>query len=234
MNNLNLLPPRRVLLILLLIDVGVGFLHLLLSKDPEIGSFFNLAHENNLPTWYSSFQFFLVAGAGCFCYSVEKSKQKEKSGSWGWLLVALCMLGLAIDETLQIHEALINQVMSGDAGNNLREFFGVTKDTDSLLWTVVFAPGLIIAGTGLITFYYSRLKSNKLLFRLSMLPLILLTFSALLEYVEAKALSSFAEDSMIRYQQLIFIEEMAELFAASLFVWIHYQYGVWRHTHNDM
>jgi hypothetical protein len=144
------------------------------------------------------------------------------------------MLGLAIDETLQIHEALINQVMSGNVGNNLRQYFWVTKDTDSLLWTVIFAPGLIIAGTGLITFYYSRLKNNKLLFRISMLSLILLALSALLEFVEAKALSSFADDSMIRYRQLIFIEEMAELFTASLFVWIHYQYGVWRNNQNDM
>jgi len=32
---------------------------------------------------------------------------------------------------------------------------------------------------------------------------------------------------MVRYRQFIFIEEMAELVAASLFVWIHYQYAMW-------
>ena len=224
-------PPRRVFFVLLIIDVGVGALHLLYSSDPKIGSFFNLAHEENLPTWYSSFQFLLVAVAGIFCYLVERPGEKHKSGSWGWLIVALCMLGLAIDETFQFHEALINQVMSGQAGENLRHYFGVTKDTDSLLWTVVFAPGMILAGTGLIMFYYSRFQSNRFLYRLSITPLIFLALSAGLEFLEAKILSYPAEDPMIRYRQLIFVEEMAELFAASLFVWIHYQYWVWKGSH---
>jgi hypothetical protein len=225
--------PSRVLIILLTIDAGVGSLHLLFSLDPQMGSFFNLAHEENLPTWYSSFQFFLVAGAGCYCYAVEKNNEKILPGNWGWLVVALCMLGLAIDETFQIHEFLINKVMSGEAGNNIRFFFGVTRETDSLLWTVIFAPGMILAGTGLIMFYYSRFKNNRFLFRASMLPLILLALSAILEFMEARTLSSLANDSMIRYRQLIFIEEMAELFAASLFFWIHYQYGMWKSATNE-
>ena len=121
--------------------------------------------------------------------------------------------------------------MSGNAGNNLRHFFGATRDTDSLLWTVVFAPVMILAATALILFYYSRLRYNRFLFRLSLLPLCLLALSAGLEFMEAKILSSFAQDPMVRYGQFIFIEEMAELVAASLFVRVHYQYGVWRGTH---
>ena len=63
MNNMESYPsPRKVLVLLLLMDVGVGALHILFSSDLEIGAFFNLAHEENLPTWYSSFQFLLVAG----------------------------------------------------------------------------------------------------------------------------------------------------------------------------
>ena len=228
MNNMESYPsPRKVLVLLLLMDVGVGALHILFSSDLEIGAFFNLAHEENLPTWYSSFQFLLVAGAAVFCYVLEKTVSSQKTAGWGWLVVALCMLGLAIDETLQIHEVLIDQVMSGNAGNNLRHFFGATRDTDSLLWTVVFAPILILAATALILFYYSRLRSNRSLFRLSLLPLCLLVLSAGLEFMEAKTLSSFAQDPMVRYRQFIFIEEMAELVAASLFVWIHYQYAMW-------
>ena len=212
-------------------DAGMGVLHLLFSTDPEMGSFFNLAHEENLPTWYSSFQFLLVSVAAVFCYAVEKTVSPLKTVGWGWLVVALCMLGLAIDETLQIHEALIDQVMSGKAGNNLRHFFGATQDTDSLLWTVVFAPVMILAATGLIVFYYSRLRYNRLLFRLSLLPLGLFVLSAGLEFMEAKTLISLAQDPMVRYRQFTFIEEMAELVASSLFVWIHYQYGIWRGTY---
>lgn len=220
------LSPARVLITLLLIDMGVGAMHLIFSTDPAIGSFFNLAHEENLPTWYSSFQFLLVSGAGWFCYAVEKSSNNHKSASWGWLVVALCMLGLAIDETFQIHEAVINQIMSGKPGDNLRQYFGATKETDSLLWTVVFAPAIILAGTGLLIFYYSRSCNNISLFQLSFIPLGLLVLSAGLEFVEAKILNSLSEKFMARYRMLAFIEEMAELFAASLFVWIHYRYGV--------
>ncbi len=229
MNDMEQLPsPRKVLVFLLLMDAGVGALHILFSSNPGVGSFFNLAHEENLPTWYSSLQFLLVAGAAVFCYVVEKAVSPKKTVGWGWLVVALCMLGLAIDETLQIHEALIDQVMSGQAGNNLRHFFGVTRDTDSLLWTVVFAPGMILAATALILFYYSRLRSNRFLFRLSLLPLCLLAVSAGLEFMEAKILSSLVEDPMLWYRLFTFVEEMAELVAASLFVWIHYQYATGR------
>ena len=74
MNNMESYPsPRKVLVLLLLMDVGVGALHILFSSDLEIGAFFNLAHEENLPTWYSSFQFLLVAGAAVFCYVLEKT-----------------------------------------------------------------------------------------------------------------------------------------------------------------
>jgi hypothetical protein len=229
MNETSIKPfpsPGKVLVILLLIDIGIGVLHLMFSLNPEMGSFFNLAHEENLPTWYSSLQFLLVAGGGYYCYVVEKSV--KENFSQGWLLVALCMLGLAIDETFQIHEALITMIMAGQAGENLRHFFGVTKDTGALLWTVVFGPLMILAGIGLMIFYHSRFQNNRWLYKFSFIPISLLALSAVLEFIEAKALSSFADDSMVRYGQLIFVEEMAEIFAASLFVWIHYQYGVWR------
>jgi len=211
--------PNRVLITLFLLDAGMGILHLVFIGDPQWGPLFNLAHEENLPTWYSSFQFLLVSGSAGYCYLIEKKN------NLGWLVVAACMLGLAIDETLQIHETLIDQIMLGDAGENLRHYFGATQDTDSLLWTVVFAPLIILAGTGLAVFYYSRLRNNRLLFQLSWLPLCLLALSAGLEYLEAKTLSSFAHDSMSRYELFTFIEEMAELIAASLLVWVHCQYA---------
>ena len=121
--------------------------------------------------------------------------------------------------------------MSGKAGDNLRYYFGATRETDSLLWTVVFAPVIILAGTGLILFYYSRLQGNRFLFRCSLLPLCLLAFAAGLEFIEAKTLGSLTEDSMTLYRLFSFIEEMAELVSATFFIWIHYQYAIWRGSH---
>ena len=41
----------------------------------------------------------------------------------------------------------------------------------------------------------------------------------------------FTKAEKALYQQFTFIEEMAELVAASIFVWIHYQYAIWWGTH---
>ena len=70
--KVTLPSPKKVLMVLLLIDVGMGALHLLFSPHPKMGWFFNLTYEENLPTLYSSFQFLLVASAAVFCYSAEK------------------------------------------------------------------------------------------------------------------------------------------------------------------
>ena len=74
------------------------------------------------------------------------------------------MLFVSLDETMEIHEALIDRIMSGPPGENLRAFFGVTHETDSLLWTVVFAPPMIVVGVGLMWFYFSAFKNISKLF----------------------------------------------------------------------
>ena len=80
--NDTLPSPKKVLLVLLLLDAGVGILHLLFSSHPEMGWFFNLTYEENLPTLYSSFQFLLVAGAAVFCYTAEKKVLTNLGGGW--------------------------------------------------------------------------------------------------------------------------------------------------------
>jgi hypothetical protein len=219
----NSVSPKRVLVVLVVTDILMGILHLLFSTHTSVGEFFNLASEENLPTLYSSLQFFLVAMAAVFSYFSEKEKQALIG--YGWLVVAAFMLGLAVDETFQIHEALISKVMAGPAGEGLRNYFGATQDTDSLLWTVVFAPPMILAAVGLMLFYYSRFKHDRQLFTGVLLSLSLLFLAAGLEYLEAKSLSNLVEDSLKRYQLFTFVEEMVELLAASLLVWAHYSYG---------
>jgi hypothetical protein len=59
---MNRMPStEKALLILLLLDTGIGILHILFSVDPGMGSFFNLTNEENFPIWYYSFQFLLVS-----------------------------------------------------------------------------------------------------------------------------------------------------------------------------
>jgi hypothetical protein len=226
------MTPKQVLIGLMSLDGALGFLYLFFRDNPEWGLFFNLAAENNLPTWYSSFQFFLVGLASFYCLAAEKRSLSNPTYPWAWGIVGVLMLALSIDETMQIHETLIDKIMSGTAGENLRTYFGATHETDSLLWTVVFAPPMIVVGVGLIWFYFSAFKNNFKLFGGALAALSLLALAAGLEYVEAKVLIGAKEGLMAQYHLLIFIEEMAEFLAATLLVWIHYSYAWYLQKNN--
>jgi len=217
------LSPKQVLTILLLLDGMIGIFFLIFINHQEWSSFFNLAGEDNLPTWYSSFQFFLVGLAAIYCLEAENKSPRKSKYTWAWGGVTILMLALSADETLQIHETLIDEVMSGTAGENLRNYFGATRETDSMLWTVVFAPPMILVGVGLMGFYYSSFKNIPKLFFGSLAALSLLALAAGLEYLEAKILIDAG--SMGQYQFLTFVEEMAEFLAATLLVWVHYSYA---------
>jgi len=217
------ISPKQILVGLLIMDGVLGILYLVFNGHPKWGTFFNLAAENNLPTWYSSFQFFLAGLSAFYCMAVVKPAQS--ASHWIWGAIGVLMLFLSVDETMEIHETLIDGVMSGPAGENLRAFFGVTQETDSLLWTVVFAPPMILIGVGLMLFYYSSFKKFPQIFAWSLVALCSLALAAGLEYVEARVLTDANENAMNQYFLLTLIEEMAEFFAATLLVWIHFSYG---------
>lgn len=220
---MKFISPKQILIALLVIDGALGLLYSYFRDHPEWGSFFNLAAENNLPTWFSSFQFFLAGLSAFYCLVVVKPAQS--ASHWIWGVVGVLMLFLSLDETMEIHEALIDSIMAGPAGNNLRAFFGVTQETDSLLWTVVFAPPMILVGVGLILFYYFSFKNFPQVFAWSLVALCSLTLAAGLELVEAKVLTNANESAMNQYFLLTLIEEMAEFLAATLLVWVHYSYA---------
>jgi hypothetical protein len=226
------MTPKQVLIGLMTLDGALGFLYLFFRDNPEWGSFFNLAAENNLPTWYSSFQFALAGFAAFYCLAVNKKLSTQWAYPLTWGAIGVLMLFLSIDETMQIHEALIDGIMSGAAGENLRTYFGATRETDSLLWTVVFAPPMILVGVGLMWFYFSTFKNNSKLFGGALAALSLLALAAGLEYIEAKVLMEAKEGLMSQYYLLTFIEEMAEFLAATLLVWIHYSYAWYLQKNN--
>ncbi len=220
---MKFISPKQILIPLLVMDGALGLLYLSFRDHPEWGPFFNLAAENNLPTWFSSFQFFL-AGISAF-YCLFAIKPSQSNSHWVWGVVGVLMLFLSLDETLEIHETLIDNVMSGPAGENLRVFFGVTQETDSLLWTVVFAPALILVGVGLMLFYFFTFKEFPQVFTWSLVALCSLALAAGLELVEAKVFTNANESTMDHYFLLTLIEEVAEFLAATLLVWVHYSYA---------
>jgi hypothetical protein len=220
---MKIISPKKLLIALLVMDGVLGILYIVFNGHPKWGTLFNLAAENNLPTWYSSFQFFLAGLSAFYCLVVVKPTQS--TSHWIWGAIGVLMLFLSLDETMEIHEALIDRIMSGPPGENLRAFFGVTHETDSLLWTVVFAPPMIVVGVGMMLFYYSSFKNFPQIFVWSLGGLFFMALAAGLEFVEAKVLTDADESAMNQYFLLTLIEEMAEFLAATLLVWVHYSYA---------
>ncbi len=221
---------RLVIVLFLAGDGMILILHYLFQGSSQMGDFFDLDKEANLPTWYSSFKFSAAALAAAWCFFQESgtAKPRPKKHPWGWLLIAVLMLGMSVDETAQVHETLIHWVMAGEAGENLRHALGATRETDSMWWGVIFSPILILIGLFAVVFYYSRFRAYPLLGAGLAGALLLLGGSLLLETYEAGVLSSpgFISLEQWRTYRIYFtIEEMAELVASTLLLSTHYAYG---------
>jgi hypothetical protein len=93
----------KILLVINLI-LGLAYIinYLIGWWFPKLTSFVDLNGEDNLPTWYSSIQWFCVATVlGIFAW------RNFSPSSWrSWLLLALPLMFLAfsLDEVAQIHE----------------------------------------------------------------------------------------------------------------------------------
>ena len=91
-----------------MIDLALGMAYILneLAGRPyvRLTAFLDLGKEGNLPTWYSSIQWFCVAILlGIFAHRNFSLSQRK---SWLLLTLPLLFLVLSLDEVAQIHEWL--------------------------------------------------------------------------------------------------------------------------------
>jgi hypothetical protein len=86
--------------------LGIAFLldHWIEHSHTRVTNFLHLSQEANLPTWYSSVQWFSVA----LLLALFAARQVRRAGRESWVLVALPLLflGLSLDEVASIHEQL--------------------------------------------------------------------------------------------------------------------------------
>jgi hypothetical protein len=91
---------------LIAIDVGLTLLYLLdfvLGRPfAPISRFIDLDGERNLPTWWSSIQWFCVAAA--FWVFAIRNVERRPSRSWLLLIPAAVFLAFSLDEVATIHE----------------------------------------------------------------------------------------------------------------------------------
>jgi hypothetical protein len=104
------MPHRRIPILILVFFVAdlalvIGYLfNTLAGGRPSlmVTRFLDVRRENNLPTWYSSIQWFCVASLfGIFAYHNFSRSQKK---SWLRGTLPLLFLALSLDEVAEIHE----------------------------------------------------------------------------------------------------------------------------------
>ena len=99
----------------LLPSLGGG--HPIYARDGEIGNFFNVDEEGNLPTWWSTIQ--LGGGAILYLWGAWLSRASRTRGTVAWVLVALVLFAMSLDEATQLHEQLaqLSGVIASPFGN---------------------------------------------------------------------------------------------------------------------
>src|SRR5215217_4938694 len=105
-----------LILIFFMIDLALGiayiFTYLVLRyladlPDTMMPVFLDLKREGNLPTWYSSIQWFCVATLlGIFA---QRNFRLSESKSWLLVILPLVFLAFSLDESARIHEWLGNK-----------------------------------------------------------------------------------------------------------------------------
>ena len=106
--------PRVPLLILVFfaVDLALVIAHVLdyLAGNPHwmLTMFLDLGRENNLPTWYSSIQWFSVAVL--LAIFVRANFRISHLNSWPLLMLPMIFLAFSLDEVATIHERLGNKL----------------------------------------------------------------------------------------------------------------------------
>lgn len=142
---------------LILVSVSLlGQYILTIEKDAtmiRIINQFDLDHEANIPTFFSTILLLASSGLLFLAYSTEMDTSKRKY----WLLLSIIFLLLSADETLSIHEKMIKP---------MRSMFG-TSPLYYFAWIIPAIPMLIGLGIYLLRFLRSLPQPTLRLFLLS-------------------------------------------------------------------
>lgn len=211
MRKHGLLPIVQVFF---LADLSLALAYVLdyLAGHPYGGlsDLLNLDREHNLPTWYSSIQWFCIAVVlGLFA---QRNFRLSRRGSWLLVLFPLVFLALSLDEVAQIHERL------GHLSDKI--FFHTNSRTD----TVLPKTGIWMLAIGLpfLAFFAVLIHVTRPYFRatpgaLAKIALgmaIMLTGAAGIE-----TLSNFVTPGSIYDMLEVLAEETCELLGSTVILW---------------
>jgi hypothetical protein len=206
------ISPRNVLVILL---SGIGFLVLAnlfgivlkygLGHDSFYGlvELFDFNRENNIPTLYSTLQLIIASLLASIIAVTHKS---NGANYMPWLAIAVIFLFLAIDETAQIHEKLVDPV---------RMAFGLT----GLLyfaWVVPYGIGVLLLVFAFSRFLYRLPRKSMRRFMVS--GMIYVTGAIGLEMLGARHYESYGGSNFV-YSMIYTGEELLEMLGVAFFIY---------------
>mgnify|MGYP003575294215 CR=1 FL=1 len=211
---------RRIpalILIFFLIDValGLGYIVNELFGRPydKLTLLLDLSRESNLPTWYSSTQWFCVAiFLGLFACSNFRLAQRR---SWLLPLISLLFLALSVDEVARIHEWLGEKtdiLLPGGSRTN-------TMVPETGIWMLVIGGPFLAAFVWLIFSIRPYFQGN----RNALIKLfvgMLITLSGALGF---ETLTNFVVPGSMYGILRVFSEEFCEIVGGTVVLWGSYE-----------
>jgi hypothetical protein len=198
------------------IDIALGVAYLLtyLAGQPRfLTPFLDLNRENNLPTWYSSVQWFCVAGLlGIFAISSFSFSHKK---SWLLLTLPLVFLGLSLDEIATIHERVgwwSDALLQGGSRQN-------SLFTRTGVWMFLLGAPFAVLFVGLVVSIRSYFRQTPGVLTKLCLGMVLTLTGAL----GIETLSNFVTPGSASAVLLILAEELCELLGSTIVLWGGYE-----------
>ena len=217
LNRAGPLAIPRFIWLLFAADAALGLAYLIdaFAGHPlgSLAHIIDLDGESNLPTWYSSIQWFVVF---CALTAVADGRvSRSNVRSWLLWLVPLVFLLFSMDEVVQVHESV---GLHADALLPGGTRAGTAVHVTGLFFLVVGLP-FVIGFSALILGVRPYLQRppgalTKLVVGMTMMIVGAVGFDFL---------ANFVEDLSTPAIILIYIEESLEMFGATVILWGSYQ-----------
>jgi hypothetical protein len=198
---------------LICLDVGLTLLYLVdyaLGRPfDHFSSFIDLDGEANLPTWWSSIQWFCVAAA--FWVFAIRNVERRPSRSWLLLILPAIFLAFSLDEVATIHE-YVGYMSDALLPKGERDASFVSQTG---LFFILFGVPFAILFAGLVTAILPFLARSPRARNRLVVGMALMLIAA----IGIEALSNLLVPGSPAAMLEIAVEEMSEMIGSTLVLW---------------